>query len=89
MSVETASLLVHIVGGYLAAGVLFALLFQTLRVKRVDPDAAEGSLGFRVVVTPGVVALWPLLALRWLRGVDAPPEQRDPHRRAADASADS
>lgn len=83
MSVETATVVVGAIGLYAAAGLVFAVLFLALRIRRVDPDAREGSLGFRLVVLPGLVALWPLLALRWARGVDAPPTPRDPHRRAA------
>jgi hypothetical protein len=53
---------------YVAAGLLFALPFVLRGVSRIDPVASTGTWGFRLIILPGVVALWPLLALRWLRG---------------------
>ena len=51
----------------LAVGVLFALPFAFVGVQRIDPDAAGAGIGFRLVILPGVVMLWPLMARRWLR----------------------
>ena len=68
-------------GAYLAAGVLFAVPFLLVGAGRLDADAREGTWGFRLLVLPGVVALWPLLARRWMRGDQA--EERSPHRSAA------
>jgi len=75
-------LLVAGVGLYAALGLLFAVPFVARGIDRVDPAAAGASWGFRLVVLPGVVALWPLLARRWLTGGRAPAE-RNAHRRAA------
>ncbi|HXU33450.1 MAG TPA: hypothetical protein VN851_23015 [Thermoanaerobaculia bacterium] len=50
---------------YLAAGVLFALAFLVRGIERVDPAAHGARWGFRCLIAPGVVALWPLLARRW------------------------
>lgn len=50
---------------YLIAGLLFGLVFVTRGVDRVDAQAREAGWGFRAVIVPGVVALWPLLLLRW------------------------
>ncbi len=54
-----------------ALGTLFAVAFHWRGLARIDPAAAGGSLGFRMLVTPGVVALWPLLARRWWRAAHA------------------
>ena len=50
------------------AGALFAVPFLLRGVNQIDPVAREGTWGFRMIIAPGVVVLWPLLALRWLRG---------------------
>ncbi|RIK93471.1 MAG: hypothetical protein DCC71_23995 [Proteobacteria bacterium] len=59
----------HALLGFLAlhaaAGALFAVAFHWRGLARLDAAAAEGSVGFRLLVTPGVIALWPLLARRW------------------------
>lgn len=77
-------LLVLAVVAYLAIGAAFALLFATRGVQRVDPDAVEGTWGFRVLILPGAALLWPYLALRWANGTP-PPAERTPHKRAAAA----
>lgn len=83
MSVAFAYVLLMVAGLYAAAGVIFALAFVVRGVSRVDPAAAAGSAGFRAVIVPGVIALWPLLLRRWWAGQTAPPEERNPHRAAA------
>lgn len=50
---------------YLVTGMLFALAFVVRGVERVDPAARGATAGFRIVILPGVMALWPLLAVRW------------------------
>ena len=82
MSVAAANLVVDLVLAYLAVGALFAVPFVVVGAGRVDEDARAGSVGFRLIILPGVVALWPVLALRWLRGPGGV-EESSPHRRAA------
>jgi hypothetical protein len=73
-------------GVYLGIGLLFAVVFAWRGVGRVDPAAAGGTPGFRVLIVPGAAALWPLLLRRWLAGARRPPEPRDAHRLAAGAA---
>ena len=70
-------------GIYLTCGLAFAIPFALIGVKQIDPHAAHGSWGFRLLIIPGTLFLWPLLAWRWIKGVHAPPEENNPHRRAA------
>ena len=70
-------------GLYTGLGLAFALAFVTRGVGRIDPAARHASWGFRLVVLPGVVALWPLLLLRWRSGRSEPPVESNAHRRAA------
>jgi hypothetical protein len=65
---------------YLAAGALFALPFVGNWVGRIDPSARGGTLGFRLVILPGVIALWPLLLRRLLTG--RAPQEHNPHEEA-------
>ena len=64
---RTAELLVAILQWYAAAGAVFAALFVTFGIHRVDPVAERAPLGFRLIVLPGAAALWPLLLVRWRR----------------------
>lgn len=52
---------------YAAVGGLFAVVFHGWGLRRLDPVAAGSTWGFRIVITPGVVLLWPWLARRWMR----------------------
>lgn len=79
MSVGFAQLLWIAVGIYAAIGLLFAPLFVARGVNRIDPSAATGSWGFRLLLLPGAAALWPLLLARWLRK-SPPPTERNAHR---------
>lgn len=76
------SILVNLLGLYAALGLVFAVPFVVRGVGRIDPMASSGSWGFRLIVLPGVVALWPWLLGRWLRSVP-PPVERNAHRRNA------
>ena len=67
---------------YVAAGVLFALAFLPHGIVRIDERLHESPVTVRVLLFPGIVALWPLFAWRWMTGRTAPVE-RNPHRRLA------
>lgn len=67
---------------YLAVGILCGLPFVFRAVNRMDTFARDGSLGFRLAILPGVVALWPWALWRWSRGSRGPVET-NAHRRAA------
>ena len=58
---------VNLLTGYAALGVLFAIAFVSTGVGRVDPAAKGSGIGFRMMILPGVAALWPLLLARWIR----------------------
>ena len=51
---------------YLTAGLVLALFFVVFGIDRVTPQA-RGSWLFRLLVIPGVVGLWPLVLVRWIR----------------------
>jgi len=75
--------LVRLAGAYLAAGALFAPLWAFRLVNRTDPVAAHGTPGFRLLILPGALLLWPLLLGRLLGGTRVPPLERTAHRTAA------
>ncbi len=83
MSEQLAAWIVGIAGIYVAIGVVFALPFVLRGAGRLDPNAVAGSWGFRVLIFPASVALWPLLAMRWATSAGVPPEERNAHRAAA------
>ena len=68
---------------YLIIGVLFGIYFVAAGVQRIDKAARGASLGFRVIIVPGTVALWPLLVGKLLQGSSSPRIERNAHRDAA------
>lgn len=75
-----AKVFVDVLAVYVGLGILFAFTFVTAGVARLDPEARGSTWGFRAIIFPGVVAFWPLLLSRWMRGITEPPAQKDPHR---------
>lgn len=65
---------------YALIGGIFSLLFVIRGVQKVDSQARGSGLGFRLLIVPGVAALWPLFARRWVHAAGESPEERNPHR---------
>ena len=61
-------LLLAIAEAYAGIGLLFAVAFLTAGISRVDPVSKGSGIGFRLIILPGVAALWPVLLARWIRG---------------------
>ena len=61
------NLFLSVLATYLIAGFIFSIVFVSYGAGRIDPAASEGSIGFRLLIFPGCVALWPVLAQRSYR----------------------
>lgn len=77
-----AQIIVWIATAYLGFGLLFGVAFVIAGAGRLDPHAKAGTWGFKILILPGSVLLWPLLLPRWLAGGRQPAE-RNAHRVAA------
>lgn len=82
MPLETARIIVAALEVYALAGAGFALLFLPRAVARLDPRIAGAPKTLRLLILPGIVALWPLFAWRWITGAHEPIED-NPHRAKA------
>ena len=74
------SLSLLMMGAYAGLGLLFALWFVFFAIARVDKEARGTGIGFRLIIIPGVTALWPIFFRRLLRGMPEPPIERNAHR---------
>lgn len=79
---RVAEILLGMLAVYLAVGLIFALAFVMCGVQRLDPAAEKASWGFRMIILPGTMVLWPMLAARWMSGKVAPGE-KNAHRFSA------
>jgi hypothetical protein len=78
--------IVRALAAYVACGLVVGLPVAAFGLARIDRAAAGSTAGFRLVVLPGLVALWPWTLRRWLAGADpraAAPVEHMAHRRAA------
>ena len=57
--------------GYLLCGLAVGVPFVLRGADRVDEAARGTSLGFRLLILPGTVLLWPLMAGKWIKASDA------------------
>jgi hypothetical protein len=60
-------LFVTILEAYAATGLLFACAFLTVGIRQVDRASRGSGVGFRLIILPGVVALWPVMLKRWIQ----------------------
>ncbi len=74
--VETAFL---VLGVYLALGMIAATTLHLGGLRSIDPATSGTGISFRILITPGLIALWPILILRWraARGGAVPPLDQD------------
>jgi hypothetical protein len=82
MPLAIAQLVVAVFEAYAAAGLGFALIFLPRGIVKVDPRVIGAPVTLRLVILPGIVALWPLFAWRWIAGAREPIEHT-PHRAKA------
>lgn len=82
MPLEIAQVVVAAIEAYALAGVGFALIFLPRGIARLDPRVADAPKTLRLLILPGIVALWPLFAWRWIVGAHEPIED-NPHRAKA------
>lgn len=68
MIVET---LLRIIAVYLVCGLLFAIPFIVKGVTVIDETAKGGSIGFRIIIIPGVIVFWPFLLKKWINAKSA------------------
>ena len=55
-----------VLGGiHIAIGGIFALVIQRSILARRDPAVRGAGLGFRFLLLPGMILLWPLLVFAW------------------------
>jgi len=54
-----------LLGLYLVLGVILLAPFHHSALPRIDESARGASWGFRVAVSPGLIALWPIILWKW------------------------
>ena len=60
-------MLLIIVSVYLLVGVLFVIPFLMKGLNKVDEGAYGSTIGFKIIIIPGVIVFWPALLKKWIR----------------------
>jgi hypothetical protein len=66
MSLELARWIVGAFGAYLFVGATCAAVFVSKGLQRIDGAAKDMPWMARLLVVPGLVALWPLMLAKWI-----------------------
>lgn len=66
------SIVLILIVTYLACGLLFAIPFVIKGVDKLDEAANGGSIGFHIIIIPGVMVFWPLLLKKWMNNAKHP-----------------
>ncbi len=70
-----------IVGVYLAIGIVVSLYIHSGPIRKFDSGVEGAGIFFRIIITPGMIALWPFVLRRHLQikaGNEAPPDSDKP-----------
>lgn len=81
LSTAVAQWLVWAMALYALIGLAIAVPFVARGAGKIDPSATHGSVGFKLAILPGCIALWPIVATLWRRGRGLP--ERNAHRNKA------
>jgi hypothetical protein len=65
---QIANAFVIALEGYVLLGAIFAIVFVSVGVNRIDPTARGAGIAFRLLIS------------RWIGSVHEPPLERNPHR---------
>jgi len=57
----------YIILFYLLIGIIFSIFFYLKGINKVDEVAIGSTLGFKLVVFPGIVVFWPVLLSKWIQ----------------------
>ncbi|MBC8009294.1 MAG: hypothetical protein H7067_04265 [Burkholderiales bacterium] len=87
MTESLAQILVWCGYAYAAAGLLLLPWWHLRGLARLDAAAGHGGWGFRVLVSPGLVGLWPVLLPAAWRGGGHAKIETNAHRAATTTAA--
>ena len=55
---------------YLLGGVLFVIPFLMKGLKEIDEGAHDSTIGFKIIIIPGVIVFWPVLLSKWMTNLN-------------------
>lgn len=77
MATLIVSIGLMLVGLYLLAGLIFVFPFLVYGLNRIDETTHKSSVGFRIIISPGIIVLWPILLKKWISAVKMKTSKED------------
>ena len=77
---QLVSIALMIAGVYLLCGAAFTLVFQWKGLADFDHAALGAGWKFRLIITPGLIALWAVIAWKWARRASGGTADESPER---------
>lgn len=65
---------------YLVTGTFCGVVVSFFGIKHLDPAAKNGTIGFKLLIIPGLSVFWPFFMYRWMKGISEPPVESNSHR---------
>lgn len=50
---------------YISLGIIFCIAFLIKGIDTIDENVPGSSWGFKIIIIPGVILLWPALLKKW------------------------
>jgi len=66
MAVILVNLFLWLISVYLIAGLIFYFPFIKMGIEKIDQNAKDTTIGFKLIILPGVIAFWPFLLRKWV-----------------------
>lgn len=65
-AITIIQVILWLIAAYLGCGIVFSIAFLRKGIQLIDENARHSSIGFRLIILPGIIALWPFLLKKWL-----------------------
>ena len=62
-----AQALLGVLALYVLAGTVVVVMLHARGLAQLDPTTSGAGWAFRAIITPGLVALWPWMLVKWRR----------------------
>ena len=67
MAVTILNIILTILLIYLSCGFVFAIPFVIKGANKIDEGAHGATWGFRLIIMPATIVLWPVLLKKWMK----------------------
>ena len=62
-------IILTLVAVYLLLGVLFVIPFLMKGLSKIDEGVNGSTIGFKIIIIPGVIVFWPVLLKSWVKNL--------------------